>query len=87
MASTSTPGGAKALIARGLARQVGDLLLAEFEAAKQRHEYSKITPLSIPEDLYNRNMLIKRRRHQVLRARRMDAVQALKTHLGIDFPV
>jgi hypothetical protein len=78
---------AKAQIAKGLARQVGDLLLEEFQAAKARHEYSKITPLSIPEDLYNRNMLIKRRRHQVLRARRMDAVQKLKTHLGIDFPV
>ena len=71
--------------ARALAKEVGERLLAEYQAAKQLHDFSKVTQLQIPPDTYKRELAIRRRAYALTRARRFKAVADLKALLKIDF--
>ena len=71
--------------ARALARAIGERLLAEYQAAKELHEFSKVTPLQIPPAQFERDLKIRRRAYLVAKAKRFKAVADLKALLKIEF--
>ena len=81
--ATKPPQPSREKQARQLAQELGRAILQELVAAKALHEYSKVVPLSIPQDLFDRNLKIKRRRWHVLAAKRKAAHLALKKHIGL----